>query len=67
MKQHRNGFHIERGMRQGYETESPIPTKLVSNEEFQPQPQTPAQREVEQRILARAENNGYPISEGPIT
>ncbi len=43
MRQHRNGFHIERGMRQGYETESPIPTKLVSNEEFQPQPQTPAQ------------------------
>ena len=55
MKQHRNGFHIERGMRQGYETESPIPTKLVSNEEFQPQPQTLAQREVEQRVLAHAD------------
>ncbi len=55
MKQNPNGFHIEHGMRQGYETESPIPTKLVSNEEFQPQPQTPAQREVEQRVLAHAD------------
>lgn len=29
---------------------SPIPTRIVSNEEFIPPPQTPQQREVEQRL-----------------
>jgi hypothetical protein len=32
----------------------PIPTRLVSNEEFPPLPQSAAQREVEARILAEA-------------
>jgi hypothetical protein len=41
-------------MRRGLRTEVPIPTRLVSNEEFPPQPQTAAQQEVEQRILAAA-------------
>ena len=42
-------------MRQGHQSETPIPTRLVSNEEFTPLPQTPAQREVEARILATAD------------
>jgi hypothetical protein len=41
-------------MRQGYTAETPLPTRLVSNEEFPPLPQTPAQRRVEDRILAEA-------------
>ena len=41
-------------MRRGFEAETPIPTRLVSNEEFPPLPQTPAQRQVEERILADA-------------
>jgi predicted TIM-barrel fold metal-dependent hydrolase len=41
-------------MRRGLCTEVPLPTRLVSNEEFPPQPQTAAQREVENRILAAA-------------
>jgi predicted TIM-barrel fold metal-dependent hydrolase len=35
-------------------SETPLPTRLVSNEEFPPLPQTAAQREVEDRILAEA-------------
>jgi predicted TIM-barrel fold metal-dependent hydrolase len=42
-------------MRRGLRTEIPLPTRLVSNEEFPPRPQTPAQRQVEDRILAEAE------------
>ncbi len=41
-------------MRQGIQSETPLPTRLVSNEEFPPLPQTAAQREVEERILAEA-------------
>jgi uncharacterized protein len=41
-------------MRRGYRSEIPLPTRLVSNEEFPPLPQTPAQRAVEERILAEA-------------
>lgn len=36
--------------RQGFLSRSPIPTRIVSNEEFAPHPQTPAQRHVEQLI-----------------
>ena len=50
----RHAFRIRPGMRQGLRTETPLPTRLVSNEEFPPLPQTAAQREVEQRILAAA-------------
>jgi len=54
MKLNRLAFRIKPGMRRGHQAEAPIPTRLVSNEEFQPLPQTPAQREVEERILAAA-------------
>ena len=54
MKLNRHAFRIRPGMRQGLRTEVPLPTRLVSNEEFPPLPQTPAQREVEERILAAA-------------
>jgi uncharacterized protein len=54
MKLNPLAFRVGPGMRRGHQTEVPIPTRLVSNEEFQPLPQTAAQREVEQRILAAA-------------
>lgn len=54
MKRNRHAFRVRPGMRQGLQSEIPIPTRLVSNEEFQPLPQTAAQREVEARILADA-------------
>ena len=47
-------FRLRPRMRRGLCTEVPLPTRLVSNEEFPPQPQTAAQREVEHRILAEA-------------
>ena len=47
-------FRLRPGMRQGLRTEVPLPTQLVSNEEFPPLPQTAAQREVEERILTQA-------------
>jgi predicted TIM-barrel fold metal-dependent hydrolase len=56
MKPNRRAFRILPGMRRGLHTEVPIPTRLVSNEEFPPLPQTPQQREVENRILAAADH-----------
>ncbi|MGH7400662.1 MAG: hypothetical protein ACRELW_24320, partial [Candidatus Rokuibacteriota bacterium] len=47
-------FHVRPRMRQGLVSEVPLPTRLVSNEEFPPLPQTAAQRQVEDRILAEA-------------
>jgi predicted TIM-barrel fold metal-dependent hydrolase len=41
-------------MRRGEASETPLPTRLVSNEEFPPLPQTAAQRRVEETILAEA-------------
>jgi predicted TIM-barrel fold metal-dependent hydrolase len=52
--QNRYPFRIRRHMRRGLCTEVPLPTRLVSNEEFPPQPQTAAQRQVEHRILTEA-------------
>src|SRR5438067_13455480 len=49
-----HAFHLRPGMRRGYRSEIPLPTRLVSNEEFPPLPQTAAQRAVEDRILAAA-------------
>ena len=49
-----HAFHLRPGMRRGYRSEIPLPTRLISNEEFPPLPQTPAQRAVEERILAEA-------------
>jgi len=47
-------FRIGPDMRRGLRTEVPLQTRLVSNEEFPPLPQTTAQRAVEDRILAAA-------------
>ena len=47
-------FQVRSGMRRGLSTATPIPTRLVSNEEFPPMPQTAEQRRVEERILADA-------------
>ena len=52
--QHPHTFRLHPRMRQGLHTEVPLPTRLVSNEEFPPLPQTAAQREVEERILTEA-------------
>ena len=49
-----HAFRFRPGMRRGYRSEIPLPTRLVSNEEFPPLPQTAAQRAVERRILADA-------------
>jgi len=51
----RYAFRLLPGMRRGLRSETPLPTRLVSNEEFPPLPQTPAQRRVEDRILAEAD------------
>ena len=55
MKLNRRAFRVRPGMSKGLQTEVPLPTQLVSNEEFPPLPQTPAQCEVEQRILEAAQ------------
>ncbi len=54
MKPNRHAFRVRPDMRRGLQTEVPVPTRLVSNEEFPPLPQTAAQREVEHRILGAA-------------
>jgi uncharacterized protein len=54
MGENRHAFRLGPGLRRGVRTEVPLPTRLVSNEEFAPLPQTPAQRRVEARILADA-------------
>src|SRR4029453_3272169 len=51
----RHAFSVRAGMRQGLSTETPIPTRLVSNEEFPPLPQTATQQAGEARILADAD------------
>jgi len=48
-------------MHKGFTSETPLPTRLVSNEEFPPLPQTAAQREVEDRILAEAGRLAPPL------
>ena len=50
----RHAFELRPGMRRGISSAVPLPTRLVSNEEFPPIPQTPAQRRVEERILGEA-------------
>jgi predicted TIM-barrel fold metal-dependent hydrolase len=49
-----HAFQLRPGMRRGLRSDVPLPTRLVSNEEFPPLPQTAAQQEVERRILAHA-------------
>jgi predicted TIM-barrel fold metal-dependent hydrolase len=53
--ENRHAFRFHRGLRRGISTEVPLPTRLVSNEEFPPLPQTAAQRAVEHRILEDAQ------------
>jgi len=53
--ENRHAFRVLRGMRRGLRSQVPLPTRLVSNEEFPPLPQTAAQRQVEHRILEEAE------------
>ena len=55
MKHNPYQFEVDAAMHQGHDSETPIPTRLVSSEEFPALPQTAQQREVEQRILARAD------------
>jgi uncharacterized protein len=52
--QNHHAFRIRPHMRRGLCTEVPLPTRLVSNEEFPPHPQTAAQQAVEDRILTAA-------------
>ena len=49
-----HAFRPHPGLRQGFSSEVPLPTRLVSNEEFAPLPPTAAQRRVEAHILAQA-------------
>ena len=49
-----HAFRLRPGLRRGLRTDVPLPTRLVSNEEFPPLPQTAAQRAVERRILDEA-------------
>ena len=51
----RNLFTVRPGMTQGFTSGSPIPTRIVSNEEFNPLPQTPEQARVECLIERGAE------------
>src|SRR5438552_11833286 len=54
----RSAFAIRRGMRKGFTSRSPIPTRIVANEEFPPPPQTPAQANVEHLTDLYAERAG---------
>ncbi|MGH7258784.1 MAG: amidohydrolase family protein [Nitrospiraceae bacterium] len=49
---------------QGARTLSPVPTRVVSNEEFSPHPQTTAQAEVEHLIAAEAERTARKLGMG---
>src|SRR5687767_3461540 len=53
-ERNRYEFTVRAGMRQGMQSLSPLPTRLVSNEEYNPVPPTPAQQQVEQRIARTA-------------
>ena len=50
----RYAFRSARACVRGSATETPIPTRLVSNEEFPPLPQTAEQQRVEHHILDAA-------------
>ena len=52
MKINRDRFAIKPGMAKGFTSDSPIPTRIVSNEEFPPLPRTEAQVRVERLIHA---------------
>jgi uncharacterized protein len=52
-------FTITPDLQRGFTSASPIPTRLVSNEEFSPPAQTPAQVQVERRIEALADRAAH--------
>ena len=58
MTPNRSRFFRGPKMIQGMTSESPLPLRVVSNEEFLPLPQTEAQRRVEQLIQASGEHLG---------
>src|SRR5262249_60866454 len=49
-----HAFRIHPGMRRGFPSEIPLPTRLVSSEEFPALPQTATEQAVEHRILSEA-------------
>src|SRR3970040_1274880 len=49
-----HAFRIRPGMRRGLRSEIPLPTRLVSNEELPPLPQTAGQRAGVQRVVGGA-------------
>ena len=51
-------FRIKPGMRRGWTAPSPLPTRLVSNEEFPPVAQTFEQAQVERIVAAMGEQAG---------
>ncbi len=56
---HRGGFRRKPGMKQGVISLTPIPTRIVSNEEFTPPPQTPAQAQVEALVTSLADEASH--------
>jgi predicted TIM-barrel fold metal-dependent hydrolase len=54
-QRNRYEFQVRSGMRRGMSSLSPLPTRLVSNEEYNPLPPTAEQRRVERQIAARAD------------
>jgi predicted TIM-barrel fold metal-dependent hydrolase len=56
---HRGGFRRKPGMKQGVISLTPIPTRIVSNEEFTPPPQTPAQARVETLVTSLADEASH--------
>jgi predicted TIM-barrel fold metal-dependent hydrolase len=54
----RHRFAVKSGMRRGYTSSSPFPTRLVSNEEFPPLPQATAQQQVDRLIHLNGERIG---------
>ena len=55
MKKNPHQFKPTSALRQGGATPSPLPCRIVSNEEFQPPAQTPSQALVERLIVERSE------------
>ena len=57
---------IRKGVRDANKgVDSPMPTQLVSNEEFTPRPQTPRQKQVEYLIGEMADQRSKKLGHGP--
>jgi predicted TIM-barrel fold metal-dependent hydrolase len=57
-------FTKKPGMQQGWTSPGPLPTRIISNEEFPPNPQTDEQRRVEQTLLDLAEQGSRRLGIG---